>query len=76
MTKKRKNKRDPPAVIRHLGFVIDLSFVIRISSFQRLPDLAGIAHRREALAKLRLLSLSFPSLQRLAGRLLGVRTRG
>ncbi|PYJ67886.1 MAG: hypothetical protein DME76_14230 [Verrucomicrobia bacterium] len=51
-----------------------MSFGFRHSG--RLPDLAGIGDRREALAKLRLLSLSFPSLQRLAGRLLGVRTRG
>ena len=55
-------------------FELHSLFVIWTSSFRSLPDLAGIAFRREALAKLRLLSLSFASLLRLARCLLRVGT--
>jgi hypothetical protein len=61
-----------PAV-RRLGFVIDSSFVIRISSLI-LPTLAGIRYWRKAFAKFSLLARGFPLLVCIARLLLGTRT--
>ncbi|PYK07839.1 MAG: hypothetical protein DME61_11790 [Verrucomicrobia bacterium] len=63
-------------LLRVAGYSITITStsMSRNSWSDSLPDLAGIAFRREALAKLRLLSLSFASLLRLARRLLWVRT--
>jgi hypothetical protein len=62
-------------LLRVVGYstTITSTSMSRHSWSDSLPDLAGIAYRREALAKLRLLSLSFTSLLRLARLLLGVR---
>ncbi|PYJ05929.1 MAG: hypothetical protein DME95_02525 [Verrucomicrobia bacterium] len=61
-------------LLRVVGYSITSTSMSRNSWSDSLPDLTGIAYRRKALAKLRLLSLSFASLLRLARRLLGVRT--
>ena len=65
-------------LLRVVGYSITSTSMSRSMSrnswSDSLPDLTGIAYRRKALAKLRLLSLSFASLLRLARRLLGVRT--
>ncbi len=54
--------------------VIPSSFVIRISSFVPSPALAGIAYRRQAFAKFRLLTFGVFLLLRLACLLLRART--
>jgi hypothetical protein len=56
------------------GFVIPSSFVIRISSLDALPTLAGISYGRKTLPEFSLLALGFPLLVRLTRLLLGTGT--
>ena len=57
------------------GTAFTLSRFVSAAGFA-LPTLAGIANRRQAFAKLRLLTFSISLLLRLAGLLLGTRTCG